>query len=233
MPEPHTPQKVRRDYDNYIHRLNTTWNLQLPLLHGRVAEAAETEDAIARRCASRIRYMCFRPKVDLDGIIEGFEDYAKHVHSDWVWKPKQTAGTLPSVPKSRSVLHGDALAKAQNITPAERQGLLGYLDKVLDDEYRLSLDCPFYERSRARSTEATAVSAHQYATANPAKSSFATGHRASRDAMARSRSESGALVVSRKHATECSAAIKCRGSRKRASSPGTSKVWGLLLILQG
>jgi hypothetical protein len=147
MPEPETPRTVRRNFDHVIDRLNSRWDLQLPRLHGRVAELAENEGAVPRRITSRIRFLCFRPQLNLEGLLDDFEEKAKQVKSNWVFKPWQEAGTLPQLPNEKSRLFEESLAKPLLLTSVQRKELLCYLDKLVDDEYRLSRDSPAYHRS--------------------------------------------------------------------------------------
>lgn len=147
MSVPETPKNVRRNFDQVIDRLNSRWDLQLPRLHGRVAEQAENGGAICRRITSRIRYLCFRPQLNLESLLDDFEDFAKQVNSNWVFKPRQEVGTLPQIPNAKSRLFEDSLAEPLRLTSVQRKDLLGHLDKLLDDEYRLSLDSQDYQRS--------------------------------------------------------------------------------------
>lgn len=142
-----TPKTVRRNFDQVIDRLNSCWDLQLPRLHGRVAEVAENEGAMPRRITSRIRFLCFRPQLNLESLIDDFEEKAKQVKSNWIFKPQQEAGTLPQLPNDKSRLFKESLARPLQLTPSQRKELLSYLDKLLDDEYRLSCDSSTYQRS--------------------------------------------------------------------------------------
>jgi hypothetical protein len=149
MPASETPKAVRRNFDQVIDRLNSRWDLQLPRLHGHVAELAENEGAVPRRITSRIRFLCFRPQLNLESLLEDFEDKAKQVKSNWVFKPSQEAGTLPQIPNEKSRLFAESLAKPLRLTSVQRTELLSYLDKLVDDEYRLSRDSAAYCRSAA------------------------------------------------------------------------------------
>ena len=147
MPVPETPKAVRRNFDQVIDRLNSRWDLGLPRLHGRVAVLAENEEVVPRRITSRIRFLCFRPQLNLERLLDDFEDWAKQIKSDWVFKPRQDAGTLPHLPNDKSKLYEASLAKPLRLTSAQRKHLLHYLDKLLDDEYQLSHDSAAYQRS--------------------------------------------------------------------------------------
>lgn len=147
MSTPETPKPGRRNFDLVIDRLNSRWDLQLPRIHGRVAELAESEGPLPRRITSRIRFLCFRPQLNLEALIADFEEKAEEVKSNWVFKPQQEAGTLPRLPNDKSRLFKESLAKPFQLTSSQRKELLLYLDKLLDDEYQLSRDSPTYQRS--------------------------------------------------------------------------------------
>ena len=147
MPVPETPEDVRRNFDEVIDRLNSRWDLRLPRLHGRTAQQAENEEGLSRRITSRIRFFCFRPQLKLEGLLDDFEEKAKQVKSNWVFKPRQEVGTLPQLPNAKSRLFEYSLAEPLRLTSVQRKDLLGHLDKLLDDEYRLSLDSQDYQRS--------------------------------------------------------------------------------------
>jgi hypothetical protein len=147
MSTPETPKAVPWSFDQVINRLNTRWDLQLPGLQGSVATLAENEGAIARRIASRIHFLCFRTQLNLEGLIDDFEDKPKQVKSNWVFKPQQEAGTLPRLPNDKSRLFKESLTSPVRLTSSQRTDLLDYLDKLVDDEYRLSRDSVTYQRS--------------------------------------------------------------------------------------
>ena len=147
MPMPETPKPVRRSFDKVIDRLNGRWDLRLPRLHGHVADLAENEEELPRRITSRIRYLCFRPLLDLERLLDDFEEYSKRLKSNWVFKPQQEAGTLPNLPNDKSKLYEESLAKPLRLTSAQRKELLCYIDKLLADEYGLSRDSADYQRS--------------------------------------------------------------------------------------
>jgi hypothetical protein len=147
MPVPETPEDVRRNFDEVIDRLNSRWDLRLPRLHGRTAQQAENEEGLSRRITSRIRFFCFRPQLKLEGLLDDFEEKAKQVKSNWVFKPRQEAGTLPRLPNEKSKLFEESLAQPLRLTSGQRDELLCYLDKLVDDEYKLSLDSDAYQRS--------------------------------------------------------------------------------------
>ena len=95
--------------------------------------------------------MCHRP-TNLPRLIEEFEEHARQLYSNWVFKPLQEPGTVPVLPKSRSELFQDTLKKRRETTPQERLELLACLDETLKDDYDLALQSEFYERSSADQT---------------------------------------------------------------------------------
>jgi hypothetical protein len=145
--DPQTPEIVRQRYDSTVDGLNARWDLHLPRLYGRPDELAGKEDDLALECVGRIRYLCCRSLSNLKGLINDFEDYAKYMKSNWVFKPLQEAGTLPFKPKGKSKLFKDSLAKPLRLTPEQRNELLQYLMGLLDDEFKLIRDSDVYERS--------------------------------------------------------------------------------------
>jgi hypothetical protein len=148
--DPQTPETVRQRCDSTVDGLNARWDLNLPRLYGRPDELAEKEDDLVLKCVSRIRYLCCRSLSNLEGLIDDFEDHAKSVKSNWVFKPLQEAGTLPSKPKERSQLFKDSLAKPLRLTPGQRKELLQYLLRLLDEEFKLIRDSEVYERYPGR-----------------------------------------------------------------------------------
>lgn len=82
-----TPSKTGEKIDEVINRLNTEWNLQIERLHGeRVNKEAGEGFELKKRCASRIRALCWKGTIDIDTIIEDFEERAKQRYSEWVCK---------------------------------------------------------------------------------------------------------------------------------------------------
>lgn len=150
MPMPETPKTVRQTFDQVVDKLNSCWNLRLPRLHGGVADSAENDGALRRRITSRIRFLCFRPQLNLQGVLDDFEEKAEGFRSNWVFKPLQEAGTLPGVANKESSQAERQAAPPLRLTSGQQEELLCYLDKLLDDEYRLSRDSPVYERSHGK-----------------------------------------------------------------------------------
>lgn len=146
---PETPHHVRDKVDTAIDRLNARWDLQLPRLHGPEARAAEGQPPLAKKCSAKIRYLCFRP-VNLDSLIDEFDVKAGQLFSDWVWKPSQERGTLPTLPVKKSFVERDLRSKYKSgsvhLTDNQRQELLQHLHLGLDDGYQLARTTDAYER---------------------------------------------------------------------------------------
>lgn len=79
-----TPQHTGQKIDQVIDRLNARWDLQVPRLHGVEAKRATDDTELARKCSSRIRALCWKGNVNIDGVIEDFEERAAQKHSEWV-----------------------------------------------------------------------------------------------------------------------------------------------------
>lgn len=81
-----TPQKSGEKIDQVIDRLNARWNLQLPRLRGEEAQRAGNDTELARKCSSRIRALCWKNNVNIDGVLDDFDDTAAQMHSEWICK---------------------------------------------------------------------------------------------------------------------------------------------------
>jgi hypothetical protein len=139
-----TPRHVRHSFDKIVGSLNAKWDLGLPSIHGSQEAAlkqADAEPSLERRCAGRIRYLCFRD-CQLDKIISDFEDDIPRICSDWVWKPAQEEGTLVKLPVNKNFM------STRPALPREhRKSLLGRLFELLDEEYKLARDSDVYRRT--------------------------------------------------------------------------------------
>lgn len=163
-----TPSKTGKKIDEVIDRLNARWNLQIERLHGAKANREAGEGAeLTRRCASRIRALCWKGTIDMDNILEDFEERAKQKYSEWVCKcnylmhqismvaadklagdkPSQERGTLLSLPQTKSSwLRSDAIIRSR-ISPDGRLALLQILADLLEEEHRLCLESDAYSRT--------------------------------------------------------------------------------------
>ena len=156
---PETPKEKGRVVDKILQRLNSDWDLQLPRLHGKAAEAAESTNAVAKKCSARIRYLCFRHD-DLESLIEEYDSTARQLYSQWRFKPRQEKGTLPILPVKKSGLAGDVVKKRNlglvRLSPSQRQDLLQLLDRTLEDDYLLARDSDSFSVTPAPATPALA-----------------------------------------------------------------------------
>lgn len=156
-----TPSRVRHSFDRIIERLNVRCNLDLPSLHGTQETALEEADAVhslARRCAGRIRYLCYRD-CQLDQVIKDFEDDVPRICSQWVWKPAQEKGTLPRMPITKSFI-----STKPEIPLKHRPDLLNRLFELLDEEFKLARESEVYRRSSFNSS-LSALAGHKVETA--------------------------------------------------------------------
>lgn len=154
---PETPRRVRHSFDRIIGRLNAPpWGLELPNLHGTqeiALEHADAEDSLARKCAGRIRYLCYRD-CKLGKVIDDFEEDAPRICSEWKYKPSQEEGTLPKMPVTKSFI-----STRPAIPRKHRQLLLERLFDLLDEEFKLARQSDVYIRtSLAAPATATQVS---------------------------------------------------------------------------
>lgn len=145
--------------DKILQQLNSDWDLQLPRLHGKAAEAAESTSAIAKKCSARIRYLCFRHD-DPERLVEDFDGTARRMYGQWRFKPRQEKGTLPVLPVKKSGLAKDVVKKRSlglvRLSPSQRQDLLRLLDRTLEDDYRLARDSDSFSVTPAPTTSAPA-----------------------------------------------------------------------------
>ena len=132
-----TPHKASEKIDEVIQRLNGYWDLKLPRLHGFEATKAAESSELAKRCSSRIRALCWKGNVNIDGVIEDFEERAAQQHSNWTcqwltpglhqWKERianisssfQTSRHSEKVPYHRYQLPNHSLIRMQWPDPAD------------------------------------------------------------------------------------------------------------------
>lgn len=147
-----TPKKTGQKIDQVIDSLNAKWDLQLPRLHGADATEEASRGSFAKRCSSRIRYLCFRTE-NIDSILADYEARARTIYTQWVLKPSQEPGTLPILPVTKSFLSRDIHSKREagiaQVTPTQRGQLQKLLFKILDEEYNLALISNSYSLERA------------------------------------------------------------------------------------
>lgn len=151
-----TPKRVRHSFDKIVGRLNTRWNLELPIIHGSqesAIEQADAEHSLARRCSGQIRYLCFRD-CQLEKVIDDFEASVAPICSQWVWKPSQEEGTLPSMPVTKGFM-----STRPALPRKYRPELLKRLFELLNEEFTLARDSEAYTRTSFTTTRDAAGSA--------------------------------------------------------------------------
>ena len=79
-----TPHKTGQKIDEVIDRLNSRWNLQIPRLHGADARKAGESAEAARKCSSRILALCWNSKINIDEVVNDFEERAARIQSEWI-----------------------------------------------------------------------------------------------------------------------------------------------------
>jgi hypothetical protein len=151
-----TPKRVRHSFGNIIGRLNAQWSLDLPTLHGTQQNAldqADAADTLAKQCAGRIRFLCYRD-CQLEKVISDFDEDGRRICSEWVWKPSQEAGTLPNMPVTKSFI-----STTPKIPRKHRRPLLQRLFDLLDEEFKLARESEVYRRTSFAEIPAAAAAA--------------------------------------------------------------------------
>ncbi|EHY54951.1 hypothetical protein HRR83_005791 [Exophiala dermatitidis] len=156
-----TPQRIGSKVSETIDRLNTHWDLGLPRLHGAEAVEAQSKGHLARKCSSKIRFLCFKTD-EIEQILQSFEESARQTQSRWVWKPSQVPGTLPALAVTKSQLAKDVQMKSAagliRLTERQREELLQVLHRILDEHYELARMSKSYSYERPTATSFAAVS---------------------------------------------------------------------------
>lgn len=145
-----------------INELNLKWDLNLPPGGREMASPEAGELAtLAGGCVEYLHSLSATlAKPDLERIVEDFEEYARQVFSEWVWKPSQARGSIASLPRTKSLLYRDHISKGRassGISSKHRLDLLRDLHRRLQDDLQLSLSSDSYQRqsppslARARS----------------------------------------------------------------------------------
>jgi hypothetical protein len=140
---PNTPAKVRHSFEHVVQRLNCL-GLQIPSLRGSQEIALQQADAahsLANKCAGQLRFLCFRD-CDLDKLISEFEEDARRLCSEWVYKPLQEHGTIPQKP-----IRASFISRIPHLQSEHRQKLLQDLNKLLRDDVELAKSSDVYKRT--------------------------------------------------------------------------------------
>ncbi|KEF63654.1 uncharacterized protein A1O9_01632 [Exophiala aquamarina CBS 119918] len=81
--------------------------------------------------------------------MDEFDLKARQQFSDWVWKPSQERGTLPSLPVTKSLIERDirSNSKLRTVTDSQRHELVEHLYRILDEEYQLATVADYSRRA--------------------------------------------------------------------------------------
>lgn len=148
-----TPLSVNtsRKIDDIIDDLNARWDLSLPKLHGPNAGHTDSEST-ARKCSRRIQYLCYKTD-NIHKVIKSFEEQARPIQSQWVFKPSQERGTLPVLPQTKSLVDRDFQLRRKNgivrLNNEQRSQLQALLYKTLNEEYELATMSDSYSTEQA------------------------------------------------------------------------------------
>ncbi|PGH07291.1 hypothetical protein GX51_01835 [Blastomyces parvus] len=133
MSTPRTPRSGNR-FNLLIHNLNASFNLDLPNpALSTPGQRRGEERTLSERCVGLAKFLFYHCDdiEKLERVVLGsFSEWAKVFLSNWVPKPNQDPGTLPS----RSFINSNTISIARNITLEQRATMLNYLWKVLSDE---------------------------------------------------------------------------------------------------
>ncbi|EXJ60846.1 hypothetical protein A1O7_04999 [Cladophialophora yegresii CBS 114405] len=165
-----TPHDTSRRIDQAIDSLNALWDLGLPRLHGKDADRADETGLLASRCSKRIRFLCYKT-ANIDAILADFNQSARQIHSEWVFKPFQERGTLPVLPQTKNLVERDFRIKHKSgvvrLSDTQRLRLQERLFQILDENYELA------KMTRTYSTERTSSTSFTTAPSTPPKRSAA------------------------------------------------------------
>ena len=166
-----TPVDKSRRIDHAIDRLNARWDLGLPRVHGVDIAKPTAEITIAEKCAIRIRFLCWTKTDNIDPVLADFDERARKIHADWVFKPSQERGTLPILPQIKSLVERDFLAKRENgivrLSDKQRERLHALLFQVLEEPFTLAEMSESFSTERASDTTTSFITAATSATSGP------------------------------------------------------------------
>ncbi len=133
--DPQTPTKAYDNVSNIIRKLSAKWDLGLPIRETPWSPSRiEDPQSPQERIFSHIRYLNFKDPTALNQVIASFEEYAGPKRSEWKWKPRQEAGTLPTSTVGGSAWPRESFLKTREVWKSATLDLLQYLLKLLDDE---------------------------------------------------------------------------------------------------
>ncbi|KAL2220159.1 putative RNA-directed RNA polymerase [Thermoascus aurantiacus ATCC 26904] len=129
---PRTPaKKSGEELSRIIESLNVKYDLQIPndpIFSPSVRE--KQRESLENKCFNGLRWLYYNRSADVRSVIANFEEWAGPRLSQWVFKPRQEFGTLPT----RYFLRTDGY---KAIPEEERQKRLRYFEKLIRDEIYL------------------------------------------------------------------------------------------------
>ncbi|KAI9878540.1 MAG: hypothetical protein M1830_000594 [Pleopsidium flavum] len=138
MYPPSTPTKSHDNLNSIVRSLSAKWSLRLPIRETPWSPSRiENPHNPKEKVLTRLRYLYFQNPKALNGVIAGFEEWARPVISDWKWKPRQEHGTIPTSAAGAKGLPGNSFLKSAEIPESAVNDLLTYLLELLDDEIYL------------------------------------------------------------------------------------------------
>jgi hypothetical protein len=154
-----TPHKTSVKIEQVVDQLNAQWDLRLTRLHGAEAEST-AHKSIGAKCFRRIRYLCWKTSF-IDRALDDFQEKAKQIHSQWVFKPSQEKGTLPVLPVQKSLVARDTQSRRPfgtlTYSDSQRSQLLKCLYQILKEQSEQS-DLSEMSESYSTTSFATAPS---------------------------------------------------------------------------
>ncbi|OAP60146.1 hypothetical protein AYL99_05148 [Fonsecaea erecta] len=153
---PPTEVESSNDIDQALDRLNSRWDLRLPKLPSGQADAAYDSEGVAGKCSNLIRSLCSKTET-FHAILCDFEERARQIHSQWVFKPSQEPGTLPVLPVTKSLL-----ARKVGLVPlsdSQRNALLEILHEILNENQELAQLSPWFLVESASTSAASFTTA--------------------------------------------------------------------------
>ncbi|EEP78935.1 predicted protein [Uncinocarpus reesii 1704] len=131
MASPHTPRTAQGCH-RILLSLSIKYNLDLPT-SDKKGTPAQRERTLSEKCVAGLTYLHFNGRAEK--VIGLFESRATPMLSEWIHKPNQDRGTLPSIP-SASFINGSVFEKSKNISFDQRTQLLRCLHELIDSEIR-------------------------------------------------------------------------------------------------
>lgn len=105
MSDPTTPKKTGVEINRLARSLNSLWDLHLPIKEGAERPAkVPNRGAMEEQIYQKIRQLYFRDSETLNRALDSFSEKAKHVQSNWVFKPHADRDVLPQRAPGESLL---------------------------------------------------------------------------------------------------------------------------------